>query len=84
MADIFKSQLSDSLKSYLETLGLSEDQVKNIIKSIIGNLEDLQTLTNTSLVGAINENAADIAVLRTELQDAKSALIEACNKLTEL
>lgn len=84
MADIFKSQLSDSLKSYLETLGLSEDQVKNIIKSIIGNLEDLQTLTNTSLVGAINENAADIAALRTEMQDAKSALIEACNKLTEL
>ena len=52
---ITKEQLSDSLKEYLQTLGLTKEQVNEAIKLSVGDKEKLQTNNKDSIVNAINE-----------------------------
>ena len=52
MAGLKKDNLSDSLLEYLEGLGLSEEQVQQLIDNISGDLSDLQTTDKSSLVAA--------------------------------
>ena len=59
MAKITIEELSESLKNYLDGLGLTETQVQNLIdkmqKEVIGNKAELATSNKSSLVAAINE-----------------------------
>ena len=52
---ITKEQLSDNLKEYLQTLGLTQEQVNEAIKLSVGDKEKLQTNNKDSIVNAINE-----------------------------
>ena len=59
MAKITIEELSDSLKEYLNGLGLTETQVQELIDKFedekIGDISQLSTEEKGSLVGAINE-----------------------------
>ena len=56
MSKITMDNLSDNLKAYMDSLGLSEEQVLELIKNnISGDLEGLNTSDKSSLVAAINE-----------------------------
>ena len=56
MSKITMDNLSDNLKAYMDSLGLSEEQVLELIKNnISGDLEGLNTTDKSSLVAAINE-----------------------------
>lgn len=48
-------ELSQGLKDYLNTLGLTEEQVRSLMLSMIGNIGDLQTENKDNIVNAINE-----------------------------
>ena len=55
MGHIKIDELSNSLKEYINTLGLTEEQVNNLIKQFSGDKTQLQTNAKGSLVDAINE-----------------------------
>ena len=59
MAKITIEELSESLKEYLNGLGLTEAQVQELIdnmqEEVIGNKEELATNDKSSIVAAINE-----------------------------
>ena len=59
MAKITIEELSESLKEYLNGLGLTEAQVQELIdnmqEEVIGNKEELATSDKSSIVAAINE-----------------------------
>ena len=63
MSKITLDNLSDNLKEYLEGLGLSEEQVNEIIKAFenekIGDVNNLNTNSKT-IIGAINEVKDDV------------------------
>ena len=64
-------ELSQGLKDYLNTLGLTEEQVRSLMLSMIGNTGDLQTENKDSIVNAINENKTSISSLSSEVDSLK-------------
>ena len=83
MAKITIEELSESLKEYLNGLGLTEAQVQELIDKFedekIGDISQLSTEEKGSLVGAINEIENDEKLFRnmhipsiTDLNDLKT------------
>ena len=78
MSKITLDNLSDNLKAYLEGLGLSEEQVIELINTMknedIGNKEELLTNDKSSVIAAINElvgkiggSTADITAIYNDI-----------------
>ena len=87
MAKITIEELSDSLKEYLNGLGLTEAQVQELIDKFedekIGNVDNLQTESKL-IVNAINENKTNIQLLNEELGLNKDTLEANINAIREV
>lgn len=81
---ITKEQLSDSLKEYLQTLGLTQEQVNTVITRVSGDLSLLETTAKDSLVNAINENKTSILELQNEVNGVRENLINSCNEIIDM
>lgn len=68
--------ISDDFKSYLQGLGLAEEQVNEAISLFVGDKSELQTENKQNIVNAINENKTSILELQTELGTNKNKLIQ--------
>lgn len=77
-------ELSQGLKDYLNTLGLTEEQVRSLMLGMIGNTGDLQTENKDNIVNAINENKTSILSLQEELGINKSTLEANINSIREV
>lgn len=75
--------ISEDFKSYLQGLGLTEEQVNEAIKLFVGNKELLETNDKSSIVNAINENKTSILSLQEELNGQRLRGIEIANSLLE-
>ena len=71
--------ISDDFKSYLQGLGLTEEQVNKII----GDKELLNTDDKTNIVNAINENKTSILSLQEEVNGQRLRGIDIANSLLE-
>lgn len=61
--------ISDDFKSYLQGLGLTEEQVNEAIKLFVGNKELLETNDKSSIVNAINELKVNINTISEKVND---------------
>lgn len=75
MGHIGLEELSDSLRNQLENMGLSEEQVNDIVKQITGDKAQLQTSNKNNIVDAINELNSKIGVYQNELVDKVNKLM---------
>ena len=71
--------ISDDFKSYLQGLGLTEEQVNKII----GDKELLNTDDKTNIVNAINENKTSILELQTEVNGQRLRGINIANAIID-
>ena len=71
--------ISEDFKSYLQGLGLTEEQVNKII----GDKELLNTDDKTNIVNAINENKTSILELQTEVNGQRLRGINIANTIIE-
>ena len=69
--------ISEDFKSYLQGLGLTEEQVNKII----GDKELLNTNDKTNIVNAINENKTSILELQTEVNGQRLRGINIINAI---
>ena len=69
--------ISEDFKSYLQGLGLTEEQVNKII----GDKELLNTDDKTNIVNAINENKTSILELQTEVNGQRLRGINIINTI---
>lgn len=71
--------ISEDFKSYLQGLGLTEEQVNKII----GDKELLNTDDKTNIVNAINENKTSILELQTEVNGQRLRGINIANAIID-
>ena len=71
--------ISEDFKSYLQGLGLTEEQVNEII----GDKELLNTDDKTNIVNAINENKTSILELQTEVNGQRLRGINIANAIID-
>ena len=88
MSKITLDNLSDNLKAYLEGLGLSEEQVLNLINENGLNEEELKAmLKDTMSINELNTNSKTIVgainEINTKLGINTLNLVDLCNELLD-
>lgn len=67
MAKITIEELSDSLKEYLDGLGLTEEQVNSLVQNKLGDLSSLETVNKDNIVNSVNEVKDTVAFVGTAI-----------------
>ena len=75
--------ISDDFKSYLQGLGLTEEQVNEAISLFVGDKELLETNDKSSIVNAINENKTSIQLALEKSEQAFQRGDEVKTKLVD-
>lgn len=88
MSKITLDNLSDNLKAYLEGLGLSEEQVLNLINENGLNEEELKAmLKDTMSINELNTNSKTVIgainEINTKLGINTLNLVDLCNELLD-
>ena len=76
-------ELSQGLKDYLNTLGLTEEQVRSLMLSMIGNTGDLQTENKDNIVDAINDVKTDVDIALEKADKAFQSGVNVKNNMVQ-